>query len=198
MSRRPARGPRGLLAACLLAALLVVIPVLVTIVQAIQGGVGALRTALGASSTATLVLHSLEVAAAATPVCAVIGVGAAWFVERTRLPGRRLWAVLLVAPLTIPPFVTSYAWAGLGSSFQGFVGAAGIIGFTYYPIVFLLVAVALGGGVPPPPGNPGSTPRSRRPGARSGSARRGRSSGSCCRSSSRRCSAGSSSSCSTR
>lgn len=144
-SRRPTRGPRGLLAVCLLAALLVVIPVLVTIVQAIQGGVGALRTALGASSTATLVLHSLEVAAAATPVCAVIGVGAAWFVERTRLPGRRLWAVLLVAPLTIPPFVTSYAWAGLGSSFQGFVGAAGIIGFTYYPIVFLLVAVALRG-----------------------------------------------------
>jgi iron(III) transport system permease protein len=66
-------------------------------------------------------------------------------VERTTLPGRRLWAVLFVAPLTIPPFVTSYAWAGFGSAFQGFIGAAGIIAFTYYPIVFLLVAVALRG-----------------------------------------------------
>ncbi len=138
-------APRGLLAACLLAALLVAAPIVVTAVQAVQGGFGAVRTALGAHSTLTLVLHSLEVAAAATPVCAAIGVGAAWFVERTRLPGRRLWAVLLVAPLTIPPFVTSYAWADLSTSLQGFVGAAGIIAFTYYPIVFLLVAVALRG-----------------------------------------------------
>ena len=53
--------------------------------------------------------------------------------------------MLLVAPLTVPPFVTSYAWATLGVSLQGFVGAAGIIAFSYYPIVFLLVAVALRG-----------------------------------------------------
>ena len=67
------------------------------------------------------------------------------FVEwRTRLPGRKVWAVLLVAPLTIPPFVTSYAWARLGSP-AGLLGAVGIIAFTYYPIVFLLVAVALRG-----------------------------------------------------
>jgi len=72
-------------------------------------------------------------------------VGCAWFVERTLVPGRRLWAVLFVAPLTIPPFVTSYAWANLGTWLQSFTGAAGIIAFTYYPIVYLLVAVALRG-----------------------------------------------------
>jgi iron(III) transport system permease protein len=137
--------PAGLLAACLVAALLVAVPVIVTIVQAAQGGLSLAGNAIGSASTLTLILHSLEVAAAATPICAVIGVGAAWLVERTTLPGRRLWAVLLVAPLTIPPFVTSYAWAGFGPAFQGFVGAAGIIAFTYYPIVFLLVAVALRG-----------------------------------------------------
>lgn len=137
--------PRGLLAACIVAALLVAAPVLVTIVQAAQGGLSVAGTAIGSTSTLTLLLHSIEVAAAATPICAVIGVGTAWFVERTTLPARRAWAVLVVAPLTIPPFVTSYAWANLGSSFQGFVGAAGIIAFSYYPIVFLLVAVALRG-----------------------------------------------------
>jgi iron(III) transport system permease protein len=129
----------------MVAAVLVAIPVVVTAVQAIQGGFSALRTALGAHSTLTLLLHSLEVGAAATPICAVIGVAAAWFVERTRLPGRRVWAVLFVAPLTIPPFVTSYAWADLSKSLQGFVGATGIVAFTYYPIVFLLVAVAIRG-----------------------------------------------------
>jgi iron(III) transport system permease protein len=134
-----------LLLACLLSALLIALPIIVTIIQAIQGGWPALHGALQASSTKTLLLHSLEVAAVATPVATAIGVGAAWFVERTQLPLRRLWAVLLVAPLTIPPFVTSYAWAGLGNSWQGFWGASGLIAFTYYPIVFLLVAVALRG-----------------------------------------------------
>jgi iron(III) transport system permease protein len=137
--------PRGLLAICIVVALLVTTPVLVTIVQAIEGGFSALADALRAPATKTLMLHSLEVAVVATPVAAAIGVAAAWFVERTRLPGRRLWAVLLVAPLTIPPFVTSYAWASLGTSLQGFWGASGLIAFTYYPIVFLLVAVAIRG-----------------------------------------------------
>ena len=137
--------PRTLLAACFVAALLVAAPVMVTIVQAVQGGFSVAGSSIGSTSTLTLMLHSLEVAAAAAPICAVIGVGAAWFVERTTLPGRRLWAVLFVAPLTIPPFVTSYAWANFGPPFQGFVGAAGIIAFSYYPIVFLLVAVALRG-----------------------------------------------------
>jgi iron(III) transport system permease protein len=136
---------RGLLAACLFSATLVAAPVLVTVVQAVQGGFSAARATLGSQSTLTLVLHSIEVAAAAAPICAVVGVAAAWFVERTTLPGRRVWAVLFVAPLTIPPFVTSYAWAYFGPAFQGFVGAAGIIAFTYYPIVFLLVMVSLRG-----------------------------------------------------
>jgi len=134
-----------LLGACLVAALLVAVPVVVTIVQAAQGGFSVAGTSIGSTSTLTLLLHSLEVAAAATPICAIIGVGAAWFVERTTLHAPRVWAVLIVAPLTIPPFVTSYAWASFGPSFQGFVGAAGIIAFSYYPIVFLLVAVALRG-----------------------------------------------------
>jgi len=136
---------RGLLAACVLSALLVAIPVLITIVQAVQGGLSAARSAVGSQSTLTLVLHSIEVAAVATPICAVLGVATAWFVERTNLPGIGVWAVIFVAPLTIPPFVTSYAWAYFGRPFQGFVGAAGIIAFTYYPIVFLLVMVSLRG-----------------------------------------------------
>ncbi len=137
--------PRGLLVVCVIVALLIALPVIVTIIQALQGGWPALRTALRASSTQTLLLHSIEVAAVATPIASAIGVAAAWFVERTQLPLRRLWAVLLVAPLTIPPFVTSYAWASLGNRWQGFWGASGLIAFTYYPIVFLLVAVALRG-----------------------------------------------------
>ena len=145
--RSPVTGiPRGLVAICVFAAAVVVLPVGVTIFQAFQGGFSAAIDALKAPSSGTLLLHTIEVAGLATPICGVIGVAAAWFVERTSLPARRLWALMLVAPLTVPPFVTSYAWATLIPSIQGsFLSAAGIIAFSYYPIVFLLVAVALRG-----------------------------------------------------
>jgi iron(III) transport system permease protein len=137
--------PTGLLLACLLAAAIVVLPVGVTIFQALQGGISAARHAIEATSAKELLMHTVLVAAIATPVAGVLGVAGAWLVERTHLPGRRLWALLLVAPLTVPLFVTSYAWATLSPSLQGLVGASGIIAFSYYPIVFLLVAVSLRG-----------------------------------------------------
>ena len=143
--RRPRETRALLVALALIAAAAVVLPIVVTVVQAFQGGGSAFRSALETSSSRTLLVNTVLVALVATPICAVFGVGAAWFVERTRLPGRRIWALLLVAPLTVPLFVTSYAWATLGVALQGFLGAAGIIAFSYYPIVFLLVAVALRG-----------------------------------------------------
>ncbi len=142
---RPFGIPIALLIGCSVIALLVALPVPVTIVQALQGGTSAALTAIKATSPRVLLLHSVFVALAATPLACALGVAGAWFVERTTLPGRRLWALLLVAPITMPLFVTSYAWATLGTLLQGFLGAAGIIAFSYYPIVFLLVSVALRG-----------------------------------------------------
>src|SRR5581483_1871524 len=111
----------------LLAATLVVLPVLVTIDQALQGGLSAVTHAIKATSSKELLLHTVLVAVIATPVCGLLGLTCAWFVERTRLPLRRLWMLLLVAPLTVPLFVTSYAWAELSTSLQGLLGAAGVI-----------------------------------------------------------------------
>src|SRR4029079_1262367 len=53
------------------------------------------------------------------------------------------WTLLVVAPLAVPVFVTSYAYATLSSKLGGFWGVAAILGFSYYPIVFLLVAASL-------------------------------------------------------
>jgi iron(III) transport system permease protein len=139
------RTPRALAVACGAVAILVLLPIGVTVVQALQGGVTAAGDALRAPSSLTLLENTLIIAALAVPLAGALGVAGAWFVERTRLPGRRLWAVLLVAPLTVPPFVTSYGWANLGNPLQGLVGAAGLVAFSYFPIVYLLVAVALRG-----------------------------------------------------
>jgi iron(III) transport system permease protein len=135
--------PPSLLLACLVVAALVGLPVVITVIQAFQGGFGAASHAIGASSTPTLLKHTLLLSAVVTPASGVLGVAAGWLTERTRVPGRRIWALLLVAPLAVPLFITSYAWATLSTSLTGFWGATGIVTFSYYPIVFLLVAASL-------------------------------------------------------
>jgi iron(III) transport system permease protein len=109
------RIPRSLLFACLGVAVIVVLPVIITVIQAFQGGFSSASDALDASSTPTLLEHTLLLAVVVTPAAGVLGVSAAWIVERTRVPGRRIWTLLLVAPLAVPLFVTSYAWATLRS-----------------------------------------------------------------------------------
>ena len=77
----------GLFAVCAIVAILVVLPIVIIVFQAFQGGTSAITDALGASSSRTLLRNTVLVSLVATPICGVIGVGAAWFVERTRLPG---------------------------------------------------------------------------------------------------------------
>ena len=77
--------------------------------------------------------------------CVLLGVAAAWLVERTDLPGRRVWAAILVAPLAVPAFVNSYGWASLWPQFEGLPAATTITVLSYYPFVYLPVAAALRG-----------------------------------------------------
>jgi iron(III) transport system permease protein len=77
--------------------------------------------------------------------CAVLGVGAAWLVERSSVPGRRLWHVLLVAPLAVPAFVNSFAWISLFPGLDTYGGALLVVTLSYVPFVYLPVAVAFRG-----------------------------------------------------
>ena len=77
--------------------------------------------------------------------CVILGVGMAWLIERTDLPGRRVFAVLAASPLAVPPFVTSYAWLSMSPHFEGFGGALLVVATSYYPLVYLPVAAALRG-----------------------------------------------------
>ena len=76
---------------------------------------------------------------------AVVGTAAAFLVERVRVIGSRFWAPLLVAPLAIPAFVTSYGWVSLFPAIDGLFGASLIMTLAYFPFVFLPVAAALRG-----------------------------------------------------
>ena len=78
----------------------------------------------------------------------MIGTAAAWCVERTDLPGRQAWAVLVVVPLAIPDFVVSFGWNSLWTWAHGFRGAAIVMTLATYPLVYLPVAASLRGADP--------------------------------------------------
>jgi len=135
----------GLLAAAALAGLLVLLPLGSMAVQAFDVGLRSATRLLFRPLVGELLLHTLAISVATALSCAVIGTAAAWFVERSDLPGRRLWGVLAVVPLAIPAFISSYAWVSLSASLQDFWGALLVVTSAYFPLVYLPVAAALRG-----------------------------------------------------
>jgi iron(III) transport system permease protein len=144
-SRRRKRAPRGLLVAAGLCALLVLMPLAFTVYRAMTFGWDDAIELIFRPLVGELLINTLSITVSATLVSAVVGTAAAWFIERTGLPGRRLWAALTVAPLAMPAFITSYAWVSLSLDLQDFAGALLVISTAYFPLVYLPVAAALRG-----------------------------------------------------
>jgi iron(III) transport system permease protein len=139
--RRPQR-PRALLAAGLLVALVLLAPLVVLLVEASGAGIGAVTHLIFRSLTARLLWNTVRLTVVVTLLCAVIGTAAAWCVECTDLPGRRIWAVLVVVPFAIPDFVVSFGWASLSTWIEGFRGAVVVMTLAVYPLVYLPVAAS--------------------------------------------------------
>jgi iron(III) transport system permease protein len=137
------RWPLASAAGATLAVALVLLPLAFLFVQALQAGWGEVEHLLFRHTVAVLLWNTLRLAAACTALCAALGVGAAWCVERTSIPARRLWAVLLVLPLGIPDFVVGYGWVSLRPALHGYLAAVLVMTLSLYPLVYLPVAGAL-------------------------------------------------------
>ena len=135
-------GPALLAAGCI-ASLLVLLPLAVTLVDAANAGWNMAVALLWRPLVGTLLLNTLALIACSTLLCGLIGTACAWAIERTDLPGAKIWAVLAVAPLAIPPFITSYAWVSLDPGLQNFAGALLVVTLSYMPLVYLPVAASL-------------------------------------------------------
>jgi iron(III) transport system permease protein len=140
---RPARRPRGLLALSLAVAAVLAAPLAFLLIEAHGAGTSTIFNLIFRSLTATLLWNTVRLTVVVTALCAVIGTAAAWFVERTDLPGRRVWAVLVVVPLAIPDFVVSFGWSSLSTWVEGFRGAVLVMTLAVYPLVYLPVAASL-------------------------------------------------------
>jgi iron(III) transport system permease protein len=90
-----------------------------------------------------LLFNTVALVALTVPLCVVIGVAAAWLVERTDLPGRSILRPLFVAPLAVPAFVNSYAWVGVIPSLHGLWAGVLITTLSYFPFMYLPVAATL-------------------------------------------------------
>ena len=143
----PPAAPAPLVAAAIFASALVVLPIGFTIIQAY----GRERTGRGRSARAP----------AGWPAVVQHGRLDCRGVRDMRSHRRRgcvvcrtdgfagpkgLGAFLAVAPLAVPPFISSYAWVSLSNGLQDFAGALlVVITCAYYPLVYLPVAAALRG-----------------------------------------------------
>lgn len=102
--------------------------------------------------------RTIQLAVLVSLVCCIIGTTTAWLVERTDLPGRRIWRIVLPLPLVIPSFLGAAALlnafntgglldevVGLRSlpNLRGLGGATVVLSALSYPYVFLPVAARM-------------------------------------------------------
>jgi iron(III) transport system permease protein len=143
---RRTRPPAALIAASGLVAAILALPLVFLLIEAHSAE--DLAHLIFRPLTGMLLWNTVRLTVAVTVACAVIGTAAAWCVERTDLPGRRVWAVLVVVPLAIPDFVVSFGWNSLWTWVQGYWGAVIVMTFAVYPLVYLPVAASLRGADP--------------------------------------------------
>ncbi len=138
-------APPLLLAAAVIAAALVLLPIIITAGNAASGGWTLAVALLWRPLVGELLVNTLGLIVGVCLLCGVVGTVLAWLVERTDMPGRRLWAPLAVVPLTIPAFITSFTWLSISPAFATYGGALLVVTTAYYPFVYLPVAASLRG-----------------------------------------------------
>lgn len=120
-------------------------PFAITVYDAAHGSFESTLQLLFRPITGRLLLNTVGLGITTTIVAGILATGMAWLVERTDLPGRRLWSIIAPLPLAIPAFIVSYTWLSISTVFEGVWGAALVVVVSYYPLIYLPVAASLRG-----------------------------------------------------
>jgi iron(III) transport system permease protein len=110
---------------------------------AITSGWDTVRDLVLRPKVAELLFNTLILVALTLPIAIALTVSLAWLIERTNLPFARFWSWLMVAPLAIPAFVHSYAWASVVPTLHGLPGAVLVSTLAYFPFLYLPIAAQL-------------------------------------------------------
>ncbi len=141
--RGPSPARLALTLAGALIALCMILPILVLIVDAHQAGWHEIHAVVFRQRSYTLMGNTIGLTLIVTVCAAVIGTLAAYFLERTTLPLRRVSSVLVVLPMAMPDFVVGYSWHTMWPRMSPQLAAATIMTIASYPLVYLPVAGAL-------------------------------------------------------
>jgi iron(III) transport system permease protein len=125
-----------------LIALLLLSPLVLIALDARSAGWGEIHRVLFRSRSVFLLRHTVVLSLLVVAFAASIGTAAAWCTERAGIRGRRIWTVLLVAPVAIPDFVVGYAWHSIAPQMNSLLAAAIVMTLGTYPLVYLPVAAA--------------------------------------------------------
>jgi iron(III) transport system permease protein len=90
-----------------------------------------------------LLLNTVGLVVVTVPICVALGVGLAWLVERTNVPGAPIWGPLFAAPLAVPAFVNSYAWVTVVPGLKGLTAGVLVSTLSYFPLVYLPAAATI-------------------------------------------------------
>ncbi|WP_228479278.1 ABC transporter permease [Microbacterium atlanticum] len=121
------------------------VPIGYVVQAAVAMGWDQLSTLVLRPKVGELLLNTVLLVLIGVPATIVLGVGGAWLVERTSLPGRGIVKVALAAPLAIPAFVASYGWASALPSLNGLWAAVLVATLAYFPLVYLPALAAIRG-----------------------------------------------------
>lgn len=155
----------SLTVAAALVGLLAAVPFAYIVVRAL-GADAAVWGRLWLGQIPLLIANTIRLVFTSVLFSALLGIGAAWLVERTDLPRPALWRVLLALPLAIPAYVAAICWLillrrggmvdrfaqewfGLGRGelplppITNLWGATLVIGLCVFPYIFLPVSAAL-------------------------------------------------------
>ncbi|ORC22530.1 MULTISPECIES: ABC transporter permease [Rhodococcus] len=135
--------PLPLAVAALIVVAASIIPLGYVIVESFDTGWDTASALLFRPRVRELLANTVLLVVVTVPICIVLGVIAAWLVERTRVFGAKVWAVLLAAPLAVPAFVNSYSWVTTVPSLGGLQGGVLIATLSYFPLVYIPTAATL-------------------------------------------------------
>ncbi|MFC7753507.1 ABC transporter permease [Tsukamurella soli] len=124
-------------------ALCLISPLLAVVLDAQHAGWHEVRTVLFRARSYSLLADTVALSATVAVGAAVIGTAAALAIERSGVPLRRLWSVLLVLPMAMPDFVVGFSWHSLLPTMNPLLAATAIMVLSTYPLVFLPVSAAL-------------------------------------------------------
>jgi iron(III) transport system permease protein len=142
---RDSRPPTFLLVMALTVTALCLIPLGFIVVSTLTAGWDTVQRLVFRARVGELLVNTGLLVVLSCTATAVLGTAAAYLVERLQVAGYRVWGPLLVAPLAIPAFVTSYGWVSVFPGIDGLFGATLIMTLAYFPFVYLPVAAALRG-----------------------------------------------------